>query len=169
MDNKIKQFLPPLATGHGIFICGAIAAGLYGGALLFQYVGGLAPCSLCLWQRWPHIIIILLAVCAPLLRMSRLVLTGIAITAAVSVVLAAYHAGVEWGFWAGPGGCTANLATGGDLTSLTDSLLATPIVRCDEAAWSFLGLSMAGWNSLFSLDICLIALISLTQGKKLAS
>ena len=96
MDNKIKQFLPPLATGHGIFICGAIAAGLYGGALLFQYVGGLAPCSLCLWQRWPHIIIILLAVCAPLLRMPRLVLTGIAITAAVSLVLAAYHAGVEW-------------------------------------------------------------------------
>jgi disulfide bond formation protein DsbB len=166
MDNKIKQFLPPLATEHGIFICGTIAAGLYGGALLFQYVGGLAPCSLCLWQRWPHIIIILLAVCAPLLRMPRLVLTGIAITAAVSVVLAAYHAGVEWRFWAGPGGCTANLDTGGDLASLTDSLLATPIVRCDEVAWSFLGLSMAGWNSLFSLDIWLIALISLTQGKK---
>jgi disulfide bond formation protein DsbB len=169
MDNKIKQFLPPLATGHGIFICGTIAAGLYGGALLFQYVGGLAPCSLCLWQRWPHIIIILLAVCAPLLRMPRLVLTGIAITAAVSVVLAAYHAGVEWRFWAGPGGCTANLDTGGDLASLTDSLLATPIVRCDEVAWSFLGLSMAGWNSLFSLDIWLIALISLTQGKKVTS
>jgi disulfide bond formation protein DsbB len=136
---------------------------------LFQYVGGLAPCSLCLWQRWPHIIIILLAVCAPLLRMPRLVLTGIAITAAVSVVLAAYHAGVEWRFWAGPGGCTANLDTGGDLASLTDSLLATPIVRCDEVAWSFLGLSMAGWNSLFSLDIWLIALISLTQGKKVTS
>jgi disulfide bond formation protein DsbB len=169
MDNKIKQFLPPLATEHGIFICGTIAAGLYGGALLFQYVGGLAPCSLCLWQRWPHIIIILLAVCAPLLRMPRLVLTGIAITAAVSVVLAAYHAGVEWRFWAGPGGCTANLDTGGDLASLTDSLLATPIVRCDEVAWSFLGLSMAGWNSLFSLDIWLIALISLTQGKKVTS
>ena len=166
MDNKIKQFLPPLASRHGIFICGTIAASLYGGALLFQYVGGMVPCSLCLWQRWPHIIIILLAVFAPLLRMPRLVLTGIAITAAVSVVLAAYHAGGEWGFWAGPGGCTANLDTGGDLASLTDSLLATPIVRCDEVAWSFLGLSMAGWNSLFSLDIWLIALISLTQGKK---
>ena len=166
MDNKIKQFLPPLATGHGIFICGTIAAGLYVGALLFQYIGGLAPCSLCLWQRWPHIIIILLAVFAPLLRMPRLVLTGIATTGAVSVVLAAYHAGVEWGFWAGPGGCTAIVDTGANLASLTDSLLAIPVVRCDEVAWSFLGLSMAGWNSLFSLDICLIALISLTQGKK---
>ena len=169
MDNKIKQFLLPLATGHGIFICGAIAAGLYGGALMFQYVGGLAPCSLCLWQRWPHIIIILLAVFAPLLRMPRLVLTGIAITAAFSVVLSAYHAGVEWGFWAGPGGCTINLGIGGDLASLTDSLLATPVVRCDEVAWSFLGLSMAGWNSLFSLDIFLIALISSTEEKKVAS
>jgi disulfide bond formation protein DsbB len=136
---------------------------------MFQYVGGLAPCSLCLWQRWPHIIIILLAVFAPLLRMPRLVLTGIAITAAFSVVLAAYHAGVEWGFWAGPGGCTVNLGIGGDLASLTDSLLATPVVRCDEVAWSFLGLSMASWNSLFSLDMCLIALISLLQGKKVAS
>ena len=169
MDNKIKQFLPPLSNGHGIFICSTIAAGLYGGALLFQYIGGLAPCSLCLWQRWPHIIIILLALFAPLLRMPRLVLTGIAITAAVSFVLAAYHAGVEWGFWAGPGGCTASVDTGVDLDSLTDSLLATPVVRCDEVAWSFLGLSMAGWNSLFSLDICLIALISLTYGKKVAS
>jgi disulfide bond formation protein DsbB len=169
MDNKIKQFLPPLASRHGIFICGTIAASLYGGALLFQYVGGMVPCSLCLWQRWPHIIIILLAVFAPLLRMPRLVLTGIAITAAVSVVLAAYHAGVEWGFWTGPGGCTTSLDNGGDLASLTDSLLATPVVRCDELAWSFLGLSMAGWNSLFSLDICLIALISLAQGKKVAS
>jgi disulfide bond formation protein DsbB len=122
-----------------------------------------------LWQRWPHIIIFLLAVCAPLLRMPRLVLTGIAITAAVSVFLAAYHAGAEWRFWAAPGGCTANLGIGGDLASLTDSLLATPVVRCDEVAWSFLGLSMAGWNSLFSLDICLIALISLAQGKKGAS
>ena len=169
MDNKIKQLLPPIASGHGIFICGTIAACLYGGALLFQYVGGLVPCSLCLWQRWPHIIIVLLAVCAPLLRMPRLVLTGIAKIAAVSVVLATYHAGVEWGVWTGPGGCTVNLDTGGDLASLTDSLLATPVVRCDEVAWSFLGLSMAGWNSLFSLDICLIALISLTQGKKVAS
>jgi disulfide bond formation protein DsbB len=169
MDNKIKQFLPPLASRQGIFICGTIAASLYGGALLFQYVGGMAPCSLCLWQRWPHIIIILLAVFAPLLRMPRLVLTGIAITAAVSVVLAAYHAGVEWGFWTGPGGCMTSLDDGGDLASLTDSLLATPVVRCDELAWSFLGLSMAGWNSLFSLDICLIALISLAQGKKVAS
>ena len=118
------------------------------------------------WQRWPHIIIVLLAIMALFLRMPRFLLTAIALTAATSVILAAFHAGVEWQLWSGPGGCAANLTNSSDLTSLTDSLLSTPVVRCDEVAWSFFGLSMAGWNSLFSLDICLIALISLSQGKK---
>ena len=169
MADKVKQCLLPISTGQSILICGAISASLYVGALWFQYFGEFTPCSLCLWQRWPHIIIVLLAVIALFVRMPRLVLTAIAMTAATSVILAAYHAGVEWQLWSGPSGCNANLTNSGDLTSLTESLLATPVVRCDEVAWSFLGLSMAGWNSLFSLDICLIALICLVQGKKEAS
>ena len=168
MADKIKPFLLPITANQGILICGAISASLYAGALWFQYVGGLVPCSLCLWQRWPHMIIVLLAVIALFVQMPRPVLTGIAITAASSVILAAYHAGVEWQLWSGPDGCTASLINSSDLTSLTDSLLSTPVVRCDEVAWSFLGLSMAGWNSLFSLDICLIALISLAQEKKMS-
>ena len=166
MAHKIKSFLPSITAGQAIFICGAISASLYAGALWFQYVGGLMPCSLCIWQRWPHIIIILLAVIALFARMPRLVLSAVAITAAISLILAAYHAGVEWQFWAGPGGCAVSLKNSVDLTSLTDNLLATPVVRCAEVTWSFLGLSMAGWNSLFSLDICLIALMSLVLEKK---
>ena len=169
MADKIKLFLPPITAGQGILICGGISASLFSGALWFQYVDGLMPCNLCLWQRWPHIIIICLALIALFLRTPRLVLTAIAITGATSFILAAYHAGVEWQLWSGPRGCTASLTSGDDLTSLTDSLLAAPVVRCDQVAWSFLGLSMAGWNSLFSLDICLIALICLLQGKKVAS
>ena len=169
MAYKVKPFLPPISANQGILICGAISASLYAGALWFQYVGGLMPCNLCLWQRWPHIIIVLIAVIALFVRMPRAVLSAIAVIAATSVILATYHAGVEWQLWSGPGGCTASLTSSVDLTSLTDSLLATPLVRCDEVAWSFLGLSMAGWNSLFSLDICLIALISLSQIKKAAS
>ena len=169
MANKVKQFLPPISAGLSILICAAISASLYAGALWFQYVGGLMPCSMCLWQRWPHIIIVLLAMIALFVRMPHLVLTAIAITAATSVILAGYHAGVEWQLWSGPSGCTASLTNSVDLTSLTDSLLATSVVRCDEVAWSFMGLSMAGWNSLFSLDIFLIALISLLQEKKAAS
>ena len=169
MADEVKQFLPPISVGRGIFVCGAISASLYAGALWFQYVGGLMPCNLCLWQRWPHIIIALLALVTLFLGIPRLVLAVIAITAASSFILAAYHAGIEWQLWSGPSGCTANVTDSGDITSLTDGLLATPVVRCDEVAWSFLGLSMAGWNSLFSLDICLIALICLSQGKKVES
>ena len=168
MADKIKQFLPLISNSQGILICGSISASLYAGALWFQYVGGLMPCSLCLWQRWPHIIIILLAMIALFAKIPRFLLTAIALTAATSVILAAYHAGVEWRLWSGPGGCTASLTNIGDLTSLTDNLLSTPVVRCDEVAWSFLGLSMAGWNSLFSLDICVIALICLYNAKKAA-
>ena len=168
MANKVKQFLLPISAAQSILICAAISASLYAGALWFQYVEGLMPCSMCLWQRWPHIIIVLLAVIALFLRMPRLVLTAITITAATSVILAGYHAGVEWQLWSGPSGCTASLTNSSDLTSLTDSLLATPVVRCDEVAWSFLGLSMAGWNGLFSLDICLIALTSLVLEKKVS-
>ncbi len=168
MADKIKQLLPLISTGRGIFICGSISASLYAGALWFQYVGGLMPCSLCLWQRWPHIIIILLAMVALFVRIPRFLLTAIAFTAATSVTLAAYHAGVEWRLWSGPGGCSASLTNIGDLTSLTDNLLSTPVVRCDEVAWSFLGLSMAGWNSLFSLDICIIAITCLLHANKAA-
>jgi len=165
MANKISRYLPPVPAKYGLLLCGAISACLYGGALLFQYVGGLAPCSLCLWQRWPHIIIIALVAISALGAAPRPMAMLVALTAAVSVVLAGYHAGVEWGFWLGPTGCTAALGGSGDIASLTDSLLATPVVRCDEVASSFLGLSMAGWNSLFSLDICLIALMCIRQGK----
>ena len=162
----MKQLLPPLSVNQSIFICGTISASLYGGALFFQYVAGLTPCSLCLWQRWPHMIIILLAALAPFVHMTRFLLTAIAITAGVSVVLASFHAGVEWKFWAGPDGCAANLSASSNLSTITERLLTTPVVRCDEVSWSFLGLSMAAWNSLLSFDICILALVGIIKGRK---
>ena len=74
-----------------------------------------------------------------------------------SVGIASYHAGVEWGLWLGPQGCTASLGSNLSSAALVDSLLATPAVRCDEVPWSLFGLSMAGWNALISIDIVLIS------------
>ncbi|MEK9719351.1 MAG: disulfide bond formation protein B, partial [Candidatus Puniceispirillum sp.] len=65
--------------------------------------------------------------------------------------------------WSGPDGCTANLSLDGNISQITDQLLATPVVRCDDVAWSLFGLSMAGWNALISLDIVAVALISLRR------
>jgi disulfide bond formation protein DsbB len=87
----------------------------------------------------------------------------IALAGLVSAGLGAYHAGVEWGVWSGPDGCTANLSLDGNISQITDQLLATPVVRCDDVAWSLFGLSMAGWNALISLDIVAVALISLRR------
>ena len=85
------------------------------------------------------------------------------IAGCISVVLGGYHAGVEYGLWAGPTGCSANLLADGNIKALTQQLLITPLVRCDEVPWSLFGLSMAGWNALISLDIIAAALISLRR------
>ena len=158
-----SYFIPHISQRLGFMIAGGISTLLLGGALLLQYVGGLAPCNLCIWQRWPHLAVIIIAFIGLLGVMPRRMLGLIFITGITSASLGSYHAGVEYGFWAGPTGCTANLALNSDIKALTKQLLATPLVRCDEVTWSLLGLSMAGWNALISLDIIAAALISLKR------
>ena len=142
------------------------------GAWFFEYVLQLAPCPLCLMQRIPYHVIIplsLLLAIAALVRAPRnLWLDGfaaIAIAAACSVVLGSYHAGIEWHWWAGPSDCSGpltDLRTGG---ALLDQLQAVHVVRCDEAAWRFLGLSLAGYNVLISLALAIIAGIGFTAAR----
>jgi len=155
--------IPPISQRLGLYIAGGISTSLLGGAILFQYVGGLAPCSLCIWQRWPHLAVMILAIIGLRGIMPRLMLGLILIAGLISAALGSYHAGIEWGFWAGPSGCTSKLALDGDITAMTQQLLDTPLVRCDDVAWSLFGLSMAGWNALISLDIIAAALISLRR------
>ena len=125
-----------------------VPAVLLGGALLSQYVGGLHPCDMCLWQRWPHRIAILFALAAILLppseRRVRLLTLLAAAALAVSGAIGVFHAGVEYGWWEGLTTCTAGATT-------MEDLLAVPLVRCDQVQWSLLGISLAGFNALFSL------------------
>jgi disulfide bond formation protein DsbB len=137
---------------------GALALALILGALAFQYLGGIAPCEMCMWQRYPHIAAAVvgigggLAVTAGLL--DRKVGTPISILTillvAASGAIAVYHAGVEWQFWLGPAACTGN-AFAGPLD------LNAPVVRCDVAAWRLFGLSLAGYNALASLGAAAVA------------
>jgi disulfide bond formation protein DsbB len=152
---------PAAAAATAIFL---LSLGTLAGAWFFEYVLKIAPCPLCLMQRIPYHVIIplsLLLAIAALVRAPRsLLLVGfaaIAIAAACNVVLGIYHAGVEWHWWAGPTDCSGpltDLRTGG---SLLDQLHAVHVVRCDEAAWRFLGLSLAGYNVLISLALAIIA------------
>jgi disulfide bond formation protein DsbB len=156
-----------MTIGRALGLTGAISAGLLGGAFAFEYLGGLMPCNMCIWQRWPHAIIIVAALIGLRGITPTFMMGIIAISAAVSVGLGSFHAGVEWQLWQGPSGCTAALQSNMAAADLVDQLLATPIVRCDEVAWSFLGISMAGWNAIFSLDMFLIALFAMLGRKSI--
>ena len=153
-----------LAPRHGLLACAGMSAALLVGAFLFEYVGGMAPCSLCIWQRWAHVAVIVASMIGLLMLPSRTALLLPAAAALASFGIAGYHAGVEWQLWAGPAGCTANLNAGLGAADLVDQLLATPVVRCDDVPWSLFGLSMAGWNALLSLDIAGVALLAFIFG-----
>jgi disulfide bond formation protein DsbB len=138
-----------------------LAAGLGSLLLLFGAWGyqaaGYAPCQLCLWQRWPHAAAALLGLAGVLAPLTPVVAFGAA-AALTTSGLGAYHAGVEYGWWPGPSSCAGDA---GSLLGMTGAeLLSTDgsggVVLCDEVVWSFLGLSMAGWNALLSLGLAAI-------------
>ncbi len=128
------------------------SSALLGGALLFQHVGGLAPCEMCLWQRWPHLAAIVLGLLAWALRSNRVVVTLAALATLTSGAIGFFHMGVELHWWTGPTACSAAF-TGGSSADIMAQVMATALVRCDTAAWSLFGLSMAGWNGVLSFGI----------------
>lgn len=142
-----------------ILLAGLGSLALLLGAFGFQYLGKLAPCSLCLWQRWPHAAAAVLALVAmTVLWRYRRALAGIgALVMAGSAVLAIYHAGVEQKWWAGPGGCSSTIdATGLSTEDLLAQIRSTPIVVCDEIVWDLFGITMAGWNAIVSLGLAVL-------------
>lgn len=121
-------------------------------AFAFQHVGGLAPCQMCIWQRYPHVLAIGIGLLVVLSRWTPLLLVG-AVAAASTAGIGFYHAGVEQGWWQGPATCSAGDISGMSADALLDQILAAPLVRCDEIPWEMLGLSMAAWNGLISLGL----------------
>jgi disulfide bond formation protein DsbB len=162
-QNWIERIFadPAAAAAFAVF---ALSLATLAGAWFFEYVLKLPPCPLCLGQRIPYHVMIplslLLGIAALARAPQKLVIVGFAavmIAALCNVVLGTYHAGVEWHWWPGPSDCSGpltNLNTGG---SLLDQLHSVHVVRCDEAAWRFLGISLAGYNVLISLVLAAIA------------
>lgn len=138
-------------------LAGAGSAALLVAALGFQ-AAGYAPCELCILQRWPHVAAIAVAVLVWLTGRVRVLAVLGMIAAGVAMGLAVYHTGVEWKLWAGPTHCSGtigNLATM-SAQDLMTRLQSAPVVRCDEVAWRFLGLSMAAWNAVFSAGLAVV-------------
>jgi disulfide bond formation protein DsbB len=136
-----------------IFLAAAGSAGLLLGALAFQYIGGLAPCVLCIWQRWPHLVALIFAGMA-IWRGGWVwpVLAGLA--ALTSGGIGVFHVGVEQGWWEGLAQCSVNTLAGVSASDLlnTDVTVGAP-AACDKVAWSLFGISMPGWNVIASVGI----------------
>ena len=138
-----------------------VPAALLAGALGSQYLGGLHPCEMCHWQRWPHYAAVALALVAFATRgaadRGRSFVWLAALAILTSGAIGVYHAGVEAGIFEGLTQCTATAAGGSSADILAD-IMANPLVRCDQVQFSFLGVSMAGWNAIVSIGSALVIL-----------
>lgn len=137
----------------------ACAASLLIGALGFQYLGGLAPCPLCIWQRYALVIAMVLSLGSALSmgNTARVVLAVAALAFLASVGVAAFHLGVEHGWWQGTQGCTGGQPMAATLDDLMKQVTGKPPPRCDQAAWSLFGISLAGYNLLASAALAILA------------
>lgn len=139
------------------------SAAMLAGAFGFQHLGDMAPCKLCLWQRWPHAIAFGLGLLALAWPWIGLRLAGLgAMLAGAGIAL--YHTGVERRWWEGPQSCTSSGVEGLSTDALLDQIMRAPIVRCDEVPWELFGLSMASWNALASVGLALLWAASLRRG-----
>ncbi|MHA1538817.1 MAG: disulfide bond formation protein B [Alphaproteobacteria bacterium] len=153
--RDLARFAPALVL--------ATSSALMLGALAFQYFGGLFPCPLCILQRYPHVITIVLGALALGCVISGrnklvpwlLALAGLSLLAGAGI--AVFHVGVEQGWWPGLTSC-AGPGAGASLAETLNQAKAGPAARCDEVPWSLFGISMAGYNALISMAAGLLAL-----------
>jgi disulfide bond formation protein DsbB len=165
----IVESLRDARTAAGLILLATLAT--IAGALVFEHVLGLRPCPLCLVQRYPYYAAMPVALATMLVARpagsaiaARAGLALLALIFLTSAGLGAHHAGVEWGWWAGPDDCAgAPAPVAGSVGDFLNQLQSTRVVSCTEAAWRFLGLSLAGWNLLISLALAGLALAALSS------
>jgi disulfide bond formation protein DsbB len=159
--EELVRTTPVAAAAAGI---AAVGAATIAGAWFFQLVLGIMPCPLCLEQRLFYYAAIPIAVATAIAAwrgaprpvvIGGLALAGLAMLG--SAALGAYHSGVEWHWWAGPQDCSGPVNSLGSAGDLLKRLQTASVVRCDEASWRFLGLSLAGYNVLISLTLVAVA------------
>ena len=138
----------------GLIVASASALGY---ALYSQYYQGFHPCELCIWQRYGFCATIFFAAVA-LVYKPKIFVNLASLAMLATGAIAAYHFGIEQKWWVGFQTCSSPSA-GGSAEDLLAEIMTAPVVRCDEATWFFLGLSMAGWNVIYSGGLGVLALI----------
>ena len=168
---EASQLSSPMSrAGAARLLALLLPAALLAGAFGSEYLGGLNPCEMCWWQRYAHMVAFVPAVTAFATpansRTSRLLVVLAALGIAVSGAIGVYHAGVELKIFEGFTTCTTT-AKGATTAELLRAIVNAPIIRCDQVQWSFLGISMAGWNAILSLGgAAVIAFLALRDSRR---
>ncbi len=162
LKPPVDAMAPERALKSARLLAFAVPAALLAGAYLSQYVGGLYPCEMCWWQRYPHMAAVVLAALAftgPAASGRSRALTALAALAvAASGAIGVFHAGVEYGWWQGLTHCTGGAAT-------LEEIMKMPLVRCDQPQWTLAGISLAGFNAIISLGGALAVFVLLAKGR----
>jgi disulfide bond formation protein DsbB len=145
-----------MSANRIVYLAGAYSLAMILGTQFFQYVVGVPPCEMCYWQRWPlEAAIVICFGGAGLFAagiIGRQAVVAIAWTAliliAASGIIGAWQAGVEWQIFPGPTSCTGKRF---EFHGAADLANYKPVVRCDVVAWKLFGISLAGYNTVFSL------------------
>ncbi len=144
-----------------IYCAIAIPAFLLGGAYISQYGFDLYPCEMCWWQRYPHFAALAFGLAAFFTPKYAKFLTLLsAISIAISGFIGGFHAGVEYGWWDGITGCAV---TANPDLDILESIMNAPLVRCDVAPWDLFGISLAGYNFIFSIVAAILIIKTIVK------
>ena len=170
LAKAISPFLySPLYPLYIVLLLGSVSFALLTAAITIGVLADLTPCRLCIWQRYPHALIIALALTGialhfilPKPRLAALL--PFLLAAAIATMLAAaglafWHVAIEMGYATWGGECANVPSLAGDASAVLDVLLDIKPVRCDSPQWRWLGISMAGWNGIVSLGAASLALV----------
>jgi disulfide bond formation protein DsbB len=128
-----------------------IPGGLMAGAWGSQLFGGLYPCEMCHWQRWPHYAALVLGLAtfiAPATAAKRALILLAAVAILTSGAIGVFHAGVEYKWWDGITPCAVSASAGDDILK---NIMAAPLISCDQPQWTLFGISLAGYNAIISI------------------
>ena len=126
-------------------------------ALIVQYGLGHKPCKLCLYERIPYFLSILLIIKILFIKKyEKITLLILSLAFISSTILAFYHFGIEQGFFSESLACTT-----GDLSkTLSKEELLQQLkqnsISCKDVSFRILGLSLAAINTIFSLILSVI-------------
>jgi len=132
-----------------------------------EFFQGITPCQLCIYQRLPYFIIILLAISFLLIKnksLKKITFLFYILIFTSSLIMSVYHFGIEKNLWNALTGCETNIKSFSDSDNLKEYLLNKDYVSCDDVSFKFLGISLAGYNIILSF---ILLILSITGFRKL--